>query len=326
MTIHQDMTIVPVDELKPHPKNARRGNVSVIAESLKAHGQFHPIVANRRNSTIIAGHHLWRAAKSLGWPEVSVLWVDVTEARHRRMMVVDNRSSDLGEYDMEALEALLTEIGEEGAGLSGTGFNEADISRMFGRQVTEYKKDPDETPDLEGAPTRCTEGDIWLLGPHRLAVGDATSPEVLQRLMDGEQADVMWTDPPYGVEYVGKTSEALTIQNDGAEGLEALLLHAFEAAKQALRPGAPIYVAHADTERMTFEGALREVGYIVRQNLIWVKNSLVLGRSDYQYRHEPILEGQAPPDEEIVDHEPIMYGFTPGGQGRLGRGGGALVW
>lgn len=135
----------------------------------------------------------------------------------------------------------------------------------------------------------------------------------------------MWTDPPYGVDYVGKTDEALTIRNDGAENLEGLLAGAFAAAATVLRPGAPVYVAHSDTRRITFETQMREAGYLVRQNLIWVKNTMVLGHSDYQYQHEPILQGEAPDPElelhTIVGHDPILYGFTPGAGGRLGRGG-----
>src|SRR5690606_27270492 len=128
------------------------------------------------------------------------------------------------------------------------------------------------------------------LGKHRLVCGDAQLVETLRLATGGAEADAMWTDPPYGVDYVGKTAEALTIKGDGKAGLAELLHNLFTAAAVVLRPGAPVYVAHADTERMTFERALRETGYLYRQTLIWVKNTLVLGRSDYQYRHEPVLE------------------------------------
>lgn len=123
-------------------------------------------------------------------------------------------------------------------------------------------------------------------------------------MMGDDRADCIWTDPPYGVNYVGKTKDALTIQNDETTDLPDLLMHSFECAVEVSKPGAPVYVAHADTERVTFEGAMIESNIIVRQNLIWAKSTIALGRSDYHYKHEPIL-----------------YGFTPGGQGRLGRGG-----
>lgn len=302
--IHKDIEVVDIDAIKPHPRNPRRGNVEVIAESLKANGQFRPIVVNRRNKTIIAGHHLWQAAQHLGWTEVQVLWVKATENEHRRMMLADNRTSDVGGYDNHELDALIQDLLTDTETLLGTGYTDGDLARLFGREVQSYDdRDPDAVPDTPEEP-RTKPGQIWNLGPHRLAVGDATDPEILKQLMNGEKADVMWTDPPYGVDYVGKTKDALKIQNDGAGGLPVLLKAAFATVMDALIPGAPVYVAHADTERIVFETSLAEAGIIVRQNLVWVKNSLVLGRSDYHYKHEPIL-----------------YGFTPGGTGRNGRGG-----
>lgn len=123
-------------------------------------------------------------------------------------------------------------------------------------------------------------------------------------MLDGDRADCMWTDPPYGVSYVGKTKDALTIENDGGESLDDLLAGAFSVATVVLKPGSPFYVAHADTARTLFEQAARQAGWTVRQNLVWVKDVMVLGHSDYHWRHEPIL-----------------YGFTAGGGGRKGRGG-----
>src|SRR5690606_30533949 len=164
--------------------------------------------------------------------------------------------------------------------------------------------DPDAAPDVpEGDPVT-RPGDVWQLGPHRVMCGSATVLADVQHVLDGEQATCVWTDPPYGVDYVGKTKDALTIANDGSAGLEQLLNDAFRVLVEVARPGAPVYVAHADFERVTFETCLRGAGVLVRQNLIWAKNVMVMGRADYHWKHEPIL-----------------YGFTPGGEGRLGRGG-----
>src|SRR6185312_4016 len=144
-------------------------------------------------------------------------------------------------------------------------------------------------------------------------VGDSTDPRTLEALMGQDLADCMWTDPPYGVEYTGKTKDALTIENDGAAGLAALLADAFGEALSYLRPGAPVYVAHADTERLTFEQQLTKAGYQVRQNLVWVKNTIVLGHSDYHYKHEPILEAETPAafvneaEKAGKEHEPVLY-------------------
>lgn len=319
-TIWDDVVRVPINSLTPHPRNPRRGNVPVIRESLDSLGQFRPIVVNVRDgkNVIVAGHHLWRAAQESGLDEVLVLRVDVDEATHRRMMVIDNRSSDLGTYDDAALEALLLEVRADG-GLDATGYSEADMARMFGRAGEDYNGDVDEVPDVPAKPTR-KPGQIWLLGQHRLAVGDATDAALLARLLPDGPADALWTDPPYGVSYVGGTG--LTIQNDGADEAQDVTDRALAAAIHHLRGGAPVYVAHSEVIRIGLEEALRRHGYLVRQNLIWVKNALVLGRSDYQYKHEPILEASVPdPEDEPLQHEPIMYGFSPGGEGRLGRGG-----
>ena len=188
----------------------------------------------------------------------------------------------------------------------------------------EYQTDVDDVPNKRGK-ARTEPGDIWHLGEHRVICGDSTDPATYAALLGDERPDAIWTDPPYGVEYVGGTKDKLRIQNDGAEGLPALLAGAFAAMRDVARPGAAVYVAHADTERIAFETALRDARFVVRQNLIWVKSSLVLGRSDYHYRHEPILEAEAPLYAAVADdeagHEPVLYGFTPGGAGRLGRGG-----
>jgi site-specific DNA-methyltransferase (adenine-specific) len=146
-----------------------------------------------------------------------------------------------------------------------------------------------------------------LLGPHRVLCGDSTDITAVEAMLDGDRCHIMWTDPPYGVDYVGKTKQALTIRNDGAGDLPELLAGAFAVATAALRSGAPVYVCHAPGPlATTFAEAFTTAGWSLRQNLVWVKDIMVLGHSDYHYRHEPIL-----------------YGFTPGGEGRRGRGGDA---
>ncbi len=159
-----------------------------------------------------------------------------------------------------------------------------------------------DAPDPPRAPT-ARRGDLWILGAHRLLCGDATDRKDALRLMDGGLAAAMWTDPPFGVSYAGKTKDALTIENDDAAGLPALLRGAFAQAARVLEPGAPFYVAHpAGPLAAEFERAVREAGWRHHQTLVWVKDALVLGHSDYHFRHEPIL-----------------YGWTKG-PGRSGRG------
>lgn len=327
--------LVDASSLEPYYRNPRVGNVALIVDSLKAHGQYKPIIVNRgtltgRPNEVLAGNHLLQAALQIGMPKILVHWLDVDDDEAARIVLVDNRASDKGGYDIEALAGLLVDLD----GLGGTGYTEGDLSRMLaGLEIGDADglTDPDAVPGPPVVPVTAP-GDVWLLGPHRLICGDATQVDVVAKVADGAELDAMWTDPPYGVEYVGKTKDALTIKNDGKEGLGVLLRDAFTAALTVLRPGAPCYIAHSDTERVTFEGALTDVGYLVRQNLIWVKNALVLGRSDYQYKHEPILEAETPTepdvsretsaaDDPVLTHEPLLYGFAPGGKGRLGRGG-----
>lgn len=319
---------VPVDGLKHYGKNPRRGDVDMIADSLGRHGQYKPIVVRTGTMEVLAGNHTLKAAKSLGWANIAATFIDVDDDQAARIVLVDNKTNDAAGYDDEELVALLGTLPD----LDGTGFTGEEMDQLLAGVEPEPEQ-AGEDADLLGdepANTVSKEGDVWELGPHRLVVGDATAPSVLAKLMGEDKADCMWTDPPYGVEYVGKTKDALKIENDGAAGLADLLAGAFKAAAEVLRPGAPCYVAHADAERMTFEQSLRDAGYVVRQNLIWVKNTMVLGHSDFHYKHEPVLRlvsgedpAEAEPEEDPAGkgHSPVLYGFTPGGQGRLGRGG-----
>lgn len=329
-------------ELSLYWKNPRVGNVDVIKSSLRAHGQYKPVLVNRgthtgRENEVLAGNHTLKAIRDLAeeypederWQEVDVWEIDVDDDRATRIVIADNRTAELGHTDSAALTELLVELND----LDGTGYTDDDLDDLL-----DDVRPPEERTDKNDAPPAPKDpitqpGDVWQLGPHRLYCGDSTDPEaVVEKLMYDGLADCIWTDPPYGVNYVGGTG--MTIQNDGPEGLEELLTGSMLAAAAAAKPGAPIYVAHAETKRMTFEGAMLNADMLVRQNLVWVKSSLVLGRLDYQARHEPILYGntaEAPEDEVEPEeegepgytdaHDPVLYGFTAGGAGRLGRGG-----
>lgn len=327
-------------ELSLYFKNPRVGNVDVIKGSLRAHSQYKPVLVNKgthtgRANEVLAGNHTIKAIRDLAeefpdderWQNVDIWEIDVDDDRAARIVVADNRTAELGHTDSDALADLLSELD----GLEGTGYTDDDFEDLL-----DSTRDPEERTDKDDAPptppTPVTqEGDVWQLGPHRVWCGDSTDAEgVVSNLMYDGLADCVWTDPPYGVNYVGGTG--MTIQNDGPEGLEVLLNGAMIAAVAAAKGGAPVYVAHSETKRMTFEGAMLQAGMLVRQNLVWVKSSLVLGRLDYQSRHEPILYGATPEPEEGTeseenqvgyddDHDPVLYGFTPNGLGKLGRGG-----
>lgn len=294
-----------LSDLRFYVKNPRRGDVEAIAASLSKHGQYRPIVVNAgtytgRCNEVLAGNHTLLAAQSLDWDFLDAAIIDVDEAEAASIVAADNRLGQLGGFDDAALYELLSGLDS----LEGTGYLDRDLAALE-RDLypPEPLTDPDDAPAIPERPV-AEVGQIWQLGANRLLVGSATDLAAVQRLVADTPPDCVWTDPPYGVEYVGKTKKALRIQNDGAAGLAELLDSAFTIAAQVCKPGSPVYVAHADTERVTFESAMAASGMAVRQNLVWVKNCMVMGRSDYHYKHEPIL-----------------YGFTPNGEGRLGRGG-----
>ena len=178
--------------------------------------------------------------------------------RAARIVIADNRTAELGHTDSQALTELLSELD----GLEGTGYTDSDLEDLL-----DETRDPNEFTGKDDAPSRpksdpiTKEGDVWQLGPHRVYCGDSTDPEaVVENLMHDGLADCVWTDPPYGVNYVGGTG--MTIQNDGPEGLEALLNGAMITAVAASKGGAPVYVAHSETKRMTFEGAMLNAGTV----------------------------------------------------------------
>jgi DNA modification methylase len=184
---------------------------------------------------------------------------------------------------------MLAELAADGVDLALAGFGSADLDRLLAELPV--ARDPDEAPPLPARP-QSRPGCLYELGPHRLLCGDATDPEQLERLLAAEQAEVLWTDPPYGVEYTGKTREALRIQNDEAAALPELLRAAFAAADQVLAPSARFYIAAPAGPRGTeFRLAVGEVGWRLHQTLVWVKQTPVLGHSDYHYMHEDVLYG-----------------------------------
>lgn len=311
---------VPVSALTPHPENPRRGAVELIKASLAANGQYKPLVVQTSTGYVLAGNHTLKAARELKWETVSVVYVDVDDDRAMKILLADNRTSDNSTYDDAALLDLLQSLNGD---FVGTGYDDDDLAQLaeLTGQTIELPPTPalNEPDDVPAAPRTAFSkpGDVWVLGPHRLLCGDSTDVEAVVAMLGGDVADCMWTDPPYGVEYVGgnhsktqaerRAAGGMEIRNDGAADLPDLLAGAFGTATVVLRPGAPVYVAHPQGPlSMQFADAFLAAGWAYRQTLIWVKDSMVLSRSDYHYRHEPIL-----------------YGFTahPGGEGRLGRGG-----
>ena len=309
---------VPIAKIRFADYNPRRipdAEMASLKRSLQRFGFVDPVVVNRRRgkpwnasergAVIVGGHQRVRAARELGHRAVPVVYVHLPPDDEKLLNLALNKIG--GEFDLPKLAEILRDLRKAEADLGATGFSQKEISRAIADAERELSAclspGEEDVPELPRKP-RTQRGDLIRLGPHRLLCGDSTKLVELKHLMGDERADLFWTDPPYGVDYVGKTARAMTIRNDGRRGLEELLRTTFAAVDAILEAGAPFYVAHpAGLPAMPFMNAVLQTGWLVRQNLVWVKDSMVLGHSDYHYKHEAIL-----------------YGFKPA-TGRLGRGG-----
>lgn len=285
----------PVDALIPFARNARTHSdeqVKQIAASIREFGFNNPILI-RDDLTVIAGHGRLAAAKVLGLKEVPTISLShLTPLQVRAYVLADNKLAMNAGWDDEMLALELKDIEMEGFDVSLTGFDEVEVSSLLAENTEEGLTDDDEVPaEVVNPVTR--PGDIWVLGRHRVMCGDSLSSESVSKLLDGKLADLWITDPPYNVAYVGKTENALTIENDsmGDTEFRDFLRGAYTAADSNMREGAVFYIWHADSEGYNFRGAAFDIGWKVRQCIIWMKSAFVMGRQDYQWKHEPCLYG-----------------------------------
>jgi DNA modification methylase len=289
--------LVPIDSLEPWPDNPRRGDVAAIAASLDRFGQVRPVLV--QGSRIVAGHHLVLAALERGYTHIAVGDHDFgSEDEARAYLLADNRTAELGVVDDALLSAQLAALQDT----RGIGYTDKDLAQLESRLAALRAPVAPEPIDLPAEP-RSTPGEVYELGPHRLLCGDARDAGALAGLVAGANVEALWTDPPYGVSYVGKTKDSLTIENDGRDGLAALLVAAFNAVDTVLAPSGRFYIAApAGPQGTVFRNAIIDVGWKLHQVLVWVKDTMVLGHSDYHYAHEDVLYGSKP------------------GPGRVGRG------
>lgn len=289
---------VQIDQVFMDPANARthpQKNMEAIRGSLQRFGQQKPIVIDQKGC-VIAGNGTLMAAQQLGWDTIQAVRTTLEGAQAAAFAIADNRTAELAEWDEQALMQTLTALDlEDPTLLDAAGFDKQSLEEMINGllpdEPAEGLTDPDEVP--EQCETRCQPGDLWQLGDHRLLCGSSAESELYQRLFDGAQFDMLLSDPPYGVSYVGKTKEKLTIENDGLDEkqLTALMKDVFDLAQAQSRPGAYWYATVPAGPLMLVFLADWRSREILRQCLIWKKNSLVLGRSEYHYKHEPILFG-----------------------------------
>ena len=290
-----DMQLVAVEKLVPYVNNARTHSPEQLAKlrsSLREFGFINPVIIDR-DFSVIAGHGRIAAAKEEGITEVPCVFVDyLTEAQKKAYILADNRMALDAGWDEELLRIEIESLQGADFDVSLTGFGEDEIADLFAGDGEKDVKDDDF--DLSAALEKAAfveKGDIWTVGRHRLMCGDATSAEDVAALMDGKKANLIVTDPPYNVAF--KSGSGLSIQNDSMENGEfyTFLYNSFSCMVEHLESGGAAYVFHADTEGLNFRKAFVDAGFHLAGVCIWVKNSLVLGRSDYQWQHEPVLYG-----------------------------------
>ena len=287
--------LADINELIPYARNARTHSdeqISQVAASIKEFGFLAPIIIAEDN-TILCGHGRFYAAMKLGLEKVPCIKEEyLSETQRRAYILADNKLTMNAGWDNEMLAVEISELQGADFDVSLTGFDDQEIADLFaGESDAEAKDDDfDLTAALEKA-AFVEYGDIWNCGRHRLMCGDATKAEDVNVLMGDKKANLMLTDPPYGVDF--KSSTGLTIKNDSIKGSEfyKFLLDAFTNMKDHMEKGGSAYCFHADTEGLTFRQAFIDAGFHLAGVCIWVKNSLVLGRSDYQWQHEPVLYG-----------------------------------
>ncbi|NSU25399.1 ParB N-terminal domain-containing protein [Enterococcus faecalis] len=281
-----DIKVQKTEDLIPYEKNPRHNEdaITAVAKSIEKFGFKVPIVVDASN-VIVNGHTRLKAAKYLGLKEVpTIIADDLTPEQIKAFRLADNKVGEIATWDEELLNAELDELADLDFDMTEFGFDLPDIE---GEEVEVIEDEFEE--ELPAEPISKL-GDIYQLGRHRLMCGDSTNSLEVEKLMGNKKADLLITDPPYNVAYEGKGKEALTIKNDSKE---TNLYEAFSAAINNMKLGSSFYVWYASSEVVNFHTALEEAGFLVKQELIWNKNSMVLSRQDYHWKHEPCLYGWA---------------------------------
>lgn len=292
MKTTSEMQLVPIGKLVPYVNNARTHSpeqINKLRSSLREFGFINPVIIDR-DFGVIAGHGRILAAKEEGIKEVPCVFADhLTEAQKKAYIIADNRMAMDAGWDEELLRVEIEALQAEAFDLSLTGFDEKELSDLFKDDADVQEDDFDVDAELE-KPTFSKSGDVWTLGRHRLVCGDSTKAETFDTLMQGRKANLVVTDPPYNVNYEGTAGK---IKNDNLadEKFYQFLFDAFSNIEKVMADDASIYVFHADTEGLNFRKAFSDAGFYLSGCCIWKKPSLVLGRSPYQWQHEPCLYG-----------------------------------
>lgn len=274
----------PRKDLKPGDAEYEK-----LKRSITEFGYVEPVIWNQTTGRVVGGHQRLKVLQEMGMTEIDRVIIEVSEEKEKALNIALNKIS--GDWDTDKLALLITDLQGSDLDVSLTGFEPAEIDALFKDDIKDGVKDDDFDVEEElKKPTITKSGDIWTLGNHRLICGDSTKAETLELLMCGKKANLVVTDPPYNVNYEGSAGK---IKNDNMENTAfyEFLLAAFQNAEQAMAEDASIYVFHADTEGLNFRKAFVDAGFYLSGTCIWKKQSLVLGRSPYQWQHEPVLFG-----------------------------------
>ncbi len=282
----------PRKDLKPGDPEYEK-----LKKSMETFGYVEPIVWNKRSGHVVSGHQRLKILQNQGETEIECVVVDLDETEEKALNVALNKIS--GEWDLPKLADLISELDNGIFDISLTGFDVAEIEDLFSKvhdkDVQDDGFDTDKALEEIEEPIS-KQGDIWLLGKHRLLCGDSTKAETYATLMDGKKANLVVTDPPYNIDIQGGTKDKLKIKNDKMSDREfyEFLLKFYKCTYDVMDDGAAIYVFHADTEGINFRTAFRDAGFHLSAVCVWVKNSLVLSRGDFHFRHEPVIYGWKP--------------------------------
>jgi ParB-like chromosome segregation protein Spo0J len=284
----------PIDRLIPYPRNARTqsvGQVAQVAASIKEFGFVNPILVSP-DGVIIAGHARLLAARQLGLAEVPVIVIDgLNENQRCALGIADNKLAFNAGWDEEMLRLEIEALKNAEYDLDILGFEDEELARLLAQQnAVEGLTDEDAVPELQETPISAP-GDLWLLGDHCVLCGDANVRADVGRLTAGDAADLVFTDPPYNVDYEGYTEDKLKINGDRmtAEQFQQFLRDAFGSYRRIVKPGASMYVCHSSSWQREFQNAMESAGFAVRCQIIWAKNTFAWGFGRYKFQHEPIF-------------------------------------
>ena len=301
---------IPVEKINPAPYNPRidlqPGDIEYerLKKSIQEFGYVEPCVWNERTGNLVGGHQRFKILRGEGNKEIDCSVVNLSDHQEKALNIALNKIS--GDWDYTQLNEIINELKlSDEIDWTLSGFDETNLDELINDLDSEIEFEPEEVDedefDVEAEVEKIKEpitriGDIWSLGNHRLICGDSTKKETLHKLMDGKIASMVFTDPPYNVDYTGKTKDSLKIQNDKMDdsSFYDFLYDLYTAMFDVVEEGGAIYVCHADSEGLNFRKAMIDAGWLQKQCIIWVKNSIVMGRQDYHWQHEPILYGWKP--------------------------------